>query len=121
MAFFSSRDYDCRRLSLDLENFFIRTLNQRNLPERFEVGKRDTLMRRCIDAIIHAIESIYAQICWVVKKSGAKIEIEDAQTLCITQKIQIEIYTAEPAYSRLQGNREYCLLTEKYTVKEMEL
>ena len=36
---FPSREYDCRRLILDLENFFIRTLNQRNLPERFEIGK----------------------------------------------------------------------------------
>ena len=33
-----SREYDCRRLCLDLENFFIRTLNQQNLPERYEVG-----------------------------------------------------------------------------------
>merc|ERR1719193_1129721 len=34
-----AKEYDCRRLSLDLENFFIRTLNQHNLPERFEVGR----------------------------------------------------------------------------------
>jgi len=34
-----AREYDCRRLCLDLENFFIRTLNQQNLPERYEVGR----------------------------------------------------------------------------------
>jgi len=34
-----AKEYDCRRLILDLENFFIRTLNQRNLPERFEIGR----------------------------------------------------------------------------------
>ena len=33
------REYDCHRLVLDLENFFIRTLNQRNLPERYEIGE----------------------------------------------------------------------------------
>jgi len=34
-----AKEYDCHRLVLDLENFFIRTLNQRNLPERYEIGR----------------------------------------------------------------------------------
>ena len=30
------------------------------------------------------------------------------------------IATAEPVYSRLQGNKEYCLLKEKSTITEIE-
>jgi len=47
-----AKDYDCRRLSLDLETFLIRTLNQRNLPERFELGRRfdfHQLVLKCLN------------------------------------------------------------------------